>query len=197
MLQTVLSYVIFTKIAVHPEFSVALLIVLILASVIYAASLKLEALARFSSFCVFVLISALIIAALTNLNAFNLKYLNALSFEIKGGLYNYVKCFDLPVIYALVSKRVNEKSIEALKRSLAYSYAVSLVILLFCFCIMGTAANVYGYPSFTLFQLSRAGSFSRLDILFTGSMLLALFLKCSVLLYCGLWGIAGDKFEKN
>lgn len=194
--QTVLTYLNFTKSAVHPEFSQPLLIVLICASVIYAASLKIEALSRFSAFSAAVIVLALLIAVLTNLNAFNINYLNALSFEVKDTAYNYFKCIDLPVVYAIVSPRVNKNAQSALFKSIAYSYSLSLVILLFCVCIMGTAADIYPCPAFTLFQLARVGSLSRLDILFTGSALLAMFLKCSVLLYCGIYGLTGGKYEK-
>ncbi len=197
MLQTVLSYLLFIKNAVHPEFSQALLLILVISSVIYAASLKIEALARFSVMCGAVLVSALLIAVMSNLKAFDLEFLNAVSFEIKGKPYNYVKCLDLPVIFALLSSRVNENKSIALFESTALSYSVSLFVMLFFFGVMGTAANVYKYPVFSLFQLSKIGALTRLDIVFTGSALLALFLKCSVLLYCGLYGITGGKYEKS
>lgn len=196
-LQTVLSYVLFIKKAVHPEFSQPLLIVLIISSVIYAASLKFEALSRFSLFSGALLITALLFAVFTNVKVFSINNVNAISFENGFTLYNYVKCLDIPVIFTVLYSRINGDRRKALFESIGFSYAVSFVLLVFFFGVMGTAARVYEYPTFRLFQLSKIGSLSRLDIVFTGSVLLALFLKCSVLLYCGLYGITGGKFEKN
>lgn len=197
MLQTVMTYIVFIKTEVHPHFSSVLLVLLIIASVIYAAYLKIEPLARFSSFCAAVLILSALTAVVTNFSNMSVANFKAVNFETYFDLYTCIKCFDLPVVYLLLCRFTREKPAKALKLSVVVAYIAAFVCVIAVSAVAGNAAKIYGYPFFNLFRLSEIGSFSRLDIIFTGSMILALFLKCSVLLYCGIIGISGDGFEKN
>ncbi|MCR5208209.1 MAG: hypothetical protein K6C14_07035 [Eubacterium sp.] len=195
--QTVLTYITFSSDAVHPDFSKALLVVLISASVIYAVSLRLEPIARISGAVAGILVLAVLIAVLTNTGIYSFANLKAASFDGDFNLCQALKCLDLPLIYLTLNERTGGKTDKALFGSIISAYAVSSFLLVFLYLSEGTAFNGYYYPVFELFQLSKIGSFSRLDIIFTGSVLLALFLKCSVLFYCGLYGITGGKYEKN
>lgn len=194
---TVFGYVEFTSKAVHPSFGSALLVALIAAAVIYAVSLRIEALSRFSLFCAATLAFALMISVLTNLKGFRFEYLKAVEFDISLNLLAAIECLDMPLIYFLLCGRVKSPPLLHYKKALLASFVSAFLILVMCYGVMGNAARNYVYPAFTLFQLSEIGSFTRLDIAFTGSAVLALFLKCSVLTYCGIYGITGGKFEKN
>ncbi len=85
--QSVVSYISFINEAVHPDFSGILLIILTVSAIIYSASLKSNALARFSSFCCILIIVSVVTVLLSNIKNFHIDYITSTDFKPSFNMY--------------------------------------------------------------------------------------------------------------
>lgn len=164
-------------------------------AVCYAASLGIESLARASSICG--VVSVLVLLAVALLNIKNFEFLNLFPFFInsKNSILENSLVFASnsiePVMFLSLSRVTNAKKAKPLFLSVIIVYAAIIILILFCVGVLGRGTSLYAYPIFTLFQMTSFKNFSRLDMIHTAFGVFALFLKCSVLIFC-----ASSSFKK-
>ena len=173
------SYISFTKIVAHPDVLVSVISVLIAAFSLYAGLLGSEAVARFSALALLFAAACVLVAVITNIPAMRVEFLKYNKTE-KIDVLSLVKCLDVPVIYALFSPHTASKKGRALLLGTAIPYAVSAGAIISCRALLGKTAYIYSSPIFALFQLAKAGSFTKLDIMYICTVLVLLFCEVSL-----------------
>jgi len=168
--------------------NVILFVILMAAAGCYAAFLKIEAISRFSVICA--VVSILVLIAIILLNIRNFEWYNFLPFfvgsrsEIMKNSVIFSSNSVEPALYLALYDKCEKKQAQSLFWGIGASYGAIFLMLLFCIGVMGSAAPLFSYPVYTLFQMTAFGSFSRLDIVYTAFGFFALFAKCAVLILC-------------
>lgn len=169
---------------------------LIFLSAAYAASLGLEGLSRFSGFAFVLILLSIGVVLGSNLVAFKPVHLWPESIspvqEILQNALSLSSNTAAVVAFPLLAEHVEKKKRAAFSGAMVASYAVMFLLLLFSIGVMGDGATVQAFPVYSLSQLARIGEFGRLDVLYTGFWILAIFVKISMLLYCS--AISVQKF---
>ncbi len=161
--------------------------VLITAAACYGAYLKIEALARFSLMCAVLSISVLIAIVLLNIK--NFQIMNFMPFfvgtkaeTLKNSLIFSSNSIE-PALFLVLQKKCDKANAKPLFLGIIASYLAIFIMLLFCIGVLGSAAPLFAFPVYTLFQMTAFKSFSRLDIVYTAFGFFALFSKCAVIIY--------------
>ena len=167
--------------------SFLLFIIIMAGASCYAAYLSIEAISRFSVICA--LLSIFILLLLIALNIKNFEFINFIPFftggkktVLENSMVFSSNSIEPALLFALF-KKTDKNQNKSLYLGIAASYIAILLMLGFCIGVLGSAAPLFTYPVYTLFQMTAAGSFSRLDILYTAFGFFALFAKCSVIIY--------------
>lgn len=177
----------FASSRVNTASSMVFFIVVIAVAAGYCAVLGIEGISRFGAFCGLLLVITLAIVLVFNVHNFHFinflpVYSNNLTDILKNAFVMTSNSAE-PVVFLILSNRINGKKSKPLFLSLLISYITILLIIIFVVGVMGANASLQSYPIFTLFQMASAGSFSRLDMLHTSFWMLALLLKSSLLIY--------------
>lgn len=180
----------------NPDSSMIFFIIIISAAVCYAAVMGIESLGRFGVFCGVVLVIAVFIVAVFNID--NIDMINFYPFfgnsrtEIFENSAVITSNSIEPALLLSLSRRVNGKQSKPLFFGIIAAFATIFLLIFLCLGVLGSAVSLQSYPIFTLFQMASIGSFSRLDMFHTAFWIFGLFLKCSVLVYAS--SIAITKF---
>ncbi len=193
----VIEYIAFLSKETQPDVPHWAVVLLLAIAVFYAARLGIQPLARFSAFCMVLLVIGLLLVVISNLKGVHLYHLKATDTEIKIVWYEWISLLDLPLLYLLLQRRCNDRTDKPLFWSVTSAGVAALLIYSLCLAVMGTAVRHYDYPVFHLFQLAGIGSFTRLDIFMTGNELLGLFLQSAVLISAAATMEKERKREKN
>ena len=172
------TYYQFTANVVRPEVPMAVIIAVFAVFTMYSGLLGNEAVARFSSIAAAFAAAGVLIAVLTNISNLRLDFF-VYSQSEKGEIINLAKCFDVPLLFCALSPVTANKKGRALSLANALPYGAALAVVLFSRAVLGKTANLYSSPIFALFQLGKAGSFTKLDILFVCLMLVLLLCETS------------------
>ena len=173
------TYIEFTKKVAHPEIPIVVIVLLLAAFSVYAGALGLEATARFSVLALLLVSVCVLTALVTNIPAFRRDFF-AYSEPERISLLSLLKCLDIPLLYTALSSRTNGKKGRALIIGHSVSYIVIIAVILSCRAVLGKTAYDYSSPIFALFQLAKAGLFTKLDILYICTILILLFCELSV-----------------
>ena len=167
---------------------IMLFIFLMCAAACYAAFLGIEAIGRFSVICAVLSVFLLLIIMLLNIKSFHpsdfLPFFVGSRADIAQNSLIFSSGSIEPALYFILFEKCEKSRAKGLLWGIVASYGAIFLMLLFCVGVLGSAAPLFDYPVFTLFQMTAFGSFSRLDILYTAFGFFALFAKCAVLVYC-------------
>lgn len=177
----------FASSRLNPDTSMVFFIIIITAAVCYAAAMGIESLGRFGVFCGAVLIIAVLVVAVFNIDNVTMinyypLFLNTRSEIFEDSAVITANTIE-PALFLALSGRVNGKKAKPLFLGITASFVTIFLLIFLCMGVMGSAASLQSYPIFTLFQMASIGSFSRLDMFHTAFWIFGLFLKCSVLVY--------------
>ena len=162
--------------------------VLMTAAACYAAYLGIEALGRFSVMSAVLSIILLIIVVFLNIKNFHSVNLIPFFVGTKGEILENSILFSAnsiePALFLVLVNKCSQKTAKPLFLGITASYGAIIIMLLFCIGVLGSAASLFSFPVYTLFQMTAFKSFSRLDIVYTAFGFFALFAKCAVIFYC-------------
>lgn len=173
------SYAIFTHKVAHPEIPLAMIMALIAVFSAYAGWLGCEAVARFSALALMLVAACVLVAVVTNIPAARSDFF-AYDKPQEIDAAALIKCLDVPVLFMLFSPHTAGKKGRALLIGTTVPYAVLAAVTLMSRAVLGRAAYLYISPIFALFQLAKAGLFTKLDILYICTMLILLFCELSL-----------------
>lgn len=180
------SYFDFSRMNMQAPMSV--MIVILSIAMCYGAYLGIESIGRFGFICGVLLVITLV--AIFALNAREIEAINYYPIMVNSRAKVWINallfsCNSVePAILLCVADRVNGDAIKPFYLSIGVSYLSIFLLVMLCIGVMGTSADLHSYPIFSLFQLASIGGFSRLDMLHTAFWILAVLMKCSLLIYC-------------
>lgn len=177
----------FASSVINPEASEWVFSVIIVICVCYSAMLGIEGLSRFSSFAFILIVVAIALALIFNIENYNDVNLYPVIDEkpisiIKNTLYMTSSSIEALLILCL-RKRVNGNAVKPYVFSVIASFLTIFLLVLFVNAVMGDAASSRAYPIYVLFQLAKIGVFERLDILHISFWIIGIFVKAVLLVY--------------
>ena len=165
-----------------------LFIILMAGAACYAASLGIEAFSRFSVICADISIVLLIIIIVMNIRNFHITNFAPFFINTKYEIFENSVIFTSnsiePALFLVLWDKTNSDNAKPFFLGIVAAYFAIFIMLLFCIGVLGSAAPLFSYPVFTLFQMTAYKSFSRLDIVYTAFGFFALFAKCAIIIYC-------------
>lgn len=183
----------------NPTSSSFFFAILIGIAICYCAYLGIEGLSRFSVYAGFSVIFATVLILSLNFN--NIKTINLFPIiqnEQRNILYNALimtaNSIESAVLICLVN-RVNGSVKKSFYMSMFAQYLTLFLLVFTAVCVLGSNAILQPYPIFTLFQMATGSTLSRLDIIHTSFWVLAVLIKCSLLIYCA--SISIKKFSHS
>lgn len=168
---------------------------------VYAAIMGIEGISRFSGFS-FILI-VLAVGLVIGFNAENFEVVSlfpvvssGFATILKNALTLSANTAEIVILLALADN-VKEKVITAFAGAMTAAYFSAALLFLFAIGVMGAAAGLQAFPLYSLSQLAVTGNFVRLDVLYTGLWIFAIFIKASVLIYCAGECLPGEKRKRK
>lgn len=172
----------------NPDSTSFFFALLICVAICYCAYLGIEGLSRFSIYAgisIIVAISFIIVFNFDNFKSINLY--PVICNETKDIVYNTVimtsNSIESAVLLCL-APRINGNVKKPFFLSIFAEYFTIFALIMATLCVLGSNASLQPYPIFTLFQMATGNTLSRLDIVHTAFWILAIFIKCSILIYC-------------
>lgn len=179
---TFFSIIDFKQRAISLKLPSLLIIIVILASAVYCASLGIQGLLRFAPLCLFIIALSSLTGMFSVLSSADFSELSKVNFKSLVPL-DLIKCFDVFIVYSLLFNELENERLKTFSLSLLGSYLSAIAIYAVCISVVGKAQKYYPYPIFTMFQLGSIGSYNKLDILFTSPFLTGAFLRLSIFIY--------------
>ena len=169
----------FTVKVAHPEVPLWVIISVLALFSLYSGLLGTEAVARFASLAVIVVLLCVAVAVSTNLADVKRSFFLYPQSE-SVSVFELAKCVDIPALFLLLAPKTTEKQGRALVLGNIIPYSVSLAVIMMCRAVVGRTAHYYRSPIFALFQLGEAGAFNKLDVFYICAVLLLLFTELSL-----------------
>lgn len=184
----ILRFSYFAATRMTPQLSMVFIIISLSISMLYGAYMGLEAIARFGSFCAVLLVLVMLVVLCLNLDSVNLLNLYPVMVNSRQNVLTNSLLFASntiePAVALALSSRVNGDASKALIKGVSWAFLLVFVLLFFVVAVLGGSANMQAFPIFSLFQIASFMAFSRIDIIHTSFWTLAVFMKCSLLVYC-------------
>ena len=161
---------------------------LICVAACYCAYLGIEGLSRFSVYAGISIIVAIVFIIIFNVD--NIRFINLYPIvrnETEHIIYNTIIMTSNsiePAVLLCLAPRINGNTKKAFFTSICAEYFTIFVLIMVTLCVLGSSASLQPYPIFTLFQMATGNTLSRLDIVHTAFWILAVFVKCTMLIYC-------------
>lgn len=178
----------FASSRLNPEASILFFVIIFAVATSYAAILGVEGIGRFSVVCgviMFVAILSVIIFNIKNVKEINYyPIIKNTTSDIWTNIAMFITNSVEGSVFVCLSRYVNGKKAKPFFFAIGLAYVVIFVLILMCIGVLGNSAILQSYPIFTLFQMAKFGDYSRMDMIHTAFWIAAVFLKCSVLIYC-------------
>lgn len=168
---------------------------------VYAASMGIEGISRFSGFSFILIVLAVGLVIGFNVGNFEIVSLFPVVSTSWGTILKNALTLSAntaeTVIFLALADNVLKKAATAFFSAMSAAYFSAVVLFVFSVGVMGAAAGLQAFPLYSLSQLASTGSFTRLDVLYTGLWIFAIFIKASVLIYCAGECLPGEKRKRK
>lgn len=178
----------FASTTLNPETQGWLFALIVCTCAFYGAFLGIEALSRFSAFCFVLLSLAVISVILCNFNTFREINLYPIITSSKFDLIKNAVVFasntsEIAMLLAIFPK-VNGRCERSYIRFICLSFLTVFILLYFAIAVMGKSVVIRNFPFYSFFQISKFGTFERLDVLHISFWIMGVFVKAVTSLYC-------------
>ena len=178
----------FASTTLNPETQGWLFALIVCACAFYGAFLGIEALSRFSAFCFVLLGLAVVSVILCNFDTFreiNLYPIITFSkFDLIKNAVVYASNTSEIAMFLAIFPKVNGRGERTYIRSVCLSFLTVFILLYFATAVMGKSAVIRNFPFYSFFQISKFGTFERLDVLHISFWIMGVFVKTVTALYC-------------
>lgn len=178
----------FASTMLNPEVQAWVFALIIILCAFYCSSLGVEALTRFSAFGFF-----MIVLGMLSIFALNFKEYQEINLYpvinnsklnvFKNALILSTNTNEL-AIFLCLADRVNGRCVKAFVSSLVGAMLSIFLLILFMIGVMGDSTSLYSFPVYTMFQVTKLGTFERLDVLHISFWIVGIFIKTVLLMYC-------------
>lgn len=178
----------FASTTLNPETQGWLFALIVCTCAFYGAFLGIEALSRFSAFCFVLLSLAVVSVILCNFNTFREINLYPIITSSKFDLIKNAVVFasntsEIAMLLAIFPK-VNGRCERSYIRFICLSFLTVFILLYFAIAVMGKSVVIRNFPFYSFFQISKFGTFERLDVLHISFWIMGVFVKAVTSLYC-------------
>lgn len=178
----------FASTTLNPETQGWLFALIVCTCAFYGAFLGIEALSRFSAFCFVLLSLAVVSVILCNFDTFreiNLYPIITFSkFDLIKNAVVYASNTSEIAMFLAIFPKVNGRCERTYIRSVCLSFLTVFILLYFATAVMGKSAVIRNFPFYSFFQISKFGTFERLDVLHISFWIMGVFVKAVTSLYC-------------
>lgn len=178
----------FASTTLNPESQGWLFALIVCTCAFYGAFLGIEALSRFSAFCFVLLSLAVVSVILCNFDTFreiNLYPIITFSkFDLIKNAVVYASNTSEIAMFLAIFPEVNGRCERTYIRSVCLSFLTVFILLYFATAVMGKSAVIRNFPFYSFFQISKFGTFERLDVLHISFWIMGVFVKTVTALYC-------------
>lgn len=178
----------FASTTLNPETQGWLFALIVCICAFYGAFLGIEALSRFSAFCFVLLSLAVVSVILCNFDTFreiNLYPIITFSkFDLIKNAVVYASNTSEIAMFSAIFPKVNGRCERTYIRSVCLSFLTVFILLYFATAVMGKSAVIRNFPFYSFFQISKFGTFERLDVLHISFWIMGVFVKTVTALYC-------------
>ena len=190
----------FASTTLNPETQSWLFALVICVCAFYGATLKIESLSRFSAFAFVLLSLAILSVILCNFNTFNdINFYPIITDNgndiLKNALVFSSNTSEI-ALFLVLFPRVNGKCTRPFVRFVCFSFLTVFVLLYSAVAVMGDSISIRNFPFYSFFQISKFGSFERLDVLHISFWIMGVFVKAVTSLYCACSCI-NRNFKRN
>ena len=153
----------------------------------YAAWLGIEPISRFSSFVFAVTVIGIVCIVAFGTKDFSI--LNLFPFtknstvEILENAIDYACETGEIILLAVLASKVNGKINKPFFSAIVLSFISCGLLVIYSLGVLGDVAGVTAFSFYDLSQMSRLGN-ARLDAVYTAFWIFAVFLKCTLFIYC-------------
>lgn len=191
----------FASTMLNPETQGWVFAIIVCLCAFYGASLGIEALSRFSAFCFILLLIAICSVFLCNIETFD--YLNLYPI-VKNSHQTMLKNIIVfssntseVALYLCLYRKVNGNAQRHYIRAITIAYLTVFLLLLFIVAVMGNNATLQEFPFYSFFQISKFGSYERLDVLHISFWIMGVFVKAVAMVYCAAFSIQKKPSRKS
>lgn len=191
----------FASTTLNPETQGWLFVLIICLCAFYSATLGIEAISRFSAFCFVLLFSGILSVLFCNFNTFDEINFYPLEMTTKSNLFENAFTFASNTseiaIFLSIYQRVNGRVERSFVRSVCLSFFAVLMLLYVALGVMGDSMSVRSFPFYSFFQISKFGTFERLDVLHMSFWIMSVFVKSSICVYSACTSFSKNVSGKN
>lgn len=178
----------FASTTLNPETQGWLFALIVCTCAFYGAFLGIEALSRFSAFCFVLLGLAVVSVILCNFNTFreiNLyPIITSSKFDLIKNAVVFASNTSEIAMFLSIFPKVNGRCERSYIRSVCLSFLTVFILLYFAIAVMGKSVVIRNFPFYSFFQISKFGTFERLDVLHISFWIMGVFVKAVTSLYC-------------
>lgn len=178
----------FASTTLNPETQGWLFALIVCTCAFYGAFLGIEALSRFSAFCFVLLSLAVVSVILCNFNTFreiNLyPIITSSKFDLIKNAVVFASNTSEIAMFLAISPKVNGRCERSYIRFICLSFLTVFILLYFAIAVMGKSVVIRNFPFYSFFQISKFGTFERLDVLHISFWIMGVFVKAVTSLYC-------------
>ncbi len=118
---------------------------------------------------------------------------NTVGEVVRNGVVLSANTAEITIFLVLADRVViGGRRFGAFYGAMGCSYLTTSLLFLFAIGVMGDAAGLQAFPIYTLSQLAGSGSMVRMDALYTGFWIFAIFIKAALLIYCAAVTLPGS-----
>jgi len=178
----------FASTTLNPETQGWLFALIVCTCAFYGAFLGIEALSRFSAFCFVLLSLAVVSVILCNFNTFReinfYPVITSSKFDLIENAVVFASNTSEIAMFLAIFPKVNGRCERTYIRSVCLSFLTVFILLYFAIAVMGKSAAIRNFPFYSFFQISKFGTFERLDVLHISFWIMGVFVKAVTALYC-------------
>jgi len=178
----------FASTTLNPEKQGWLFALIVCICAFYGAFLGIEALSRFSAFCFVLLNLAVVSVILCNFNTFReinfYPVITSSKFDLIENAVVFASNTSEIAMFLAIFPKANGRCERSYIRSVCLSFLTVFILLYFAIAVMGKSAAIRNFPFYSFFQISKFGTFERLDVLHISFWIMGVFVKAVTSLYC-------------
>lgn len=171
----------FASTTLNPEKQGWLFALIVCICAFYGAFLGIEALSRFSAFCFVLLGLAVVSVILCNFNTFReinfYPVITSSKFDLIENAVVFASNTSEIAMFLAIFPKVNGRCERTYIRSVCLSFLTVFILLYFAIAVMGKSAAIRNFPFYSFFQISKFGTFERLDVLHISFWIMGVFVK--------------------
>lgn len=178
----------FASTTLNPDSQSWIIIFIICVCICYCVNLGIEAISRFAGFGFIVMLLGALAVILSNIEEYNEINLYPIVTDsrvdiLKNAFILSSNTTEIIVLLCL-KNRVNGVPVKAYVNAILLYFVTIFLLILFMLAVMGESTQFKSFPFYTFFQISKIGTYERLDVIHISFWIMGIFIKSVLTVYC-------------